>query len=255
VVTGPGFGGVKEMLIPAFAASAAAAGIATLALDFAGFGGSGGMPRQNVDPPAQVEQMIVGLDSLAANPAIDAARLGVWGTSLSGGHALAVATADKRIRCVVAIIPFVGVSETATSDEVVALVAEDTVARAAGQPGGTIPAVGHPGDIAVMTSDGAWEWSETITANAPTWRNEVTLASLLNMSTYTPANMVATIQVPLRAILATDDSITPAALAREALAKAPMLDVAELPDTHFELFTNRLDETIALTTEWWVMHL
>jgi dienelactone hydrolase len=255
VVTGPGFGGVKEMLIPAFADAAAAAGIATLAIDFAGFGASGGMPRQNVDPPAQVEQTRTALDYLSNHRAIDPARLGVWGTSLSGGHALALTESDKRIRCTVAIIPFINTSQTAISDDVLALVVADTASRLLGLPGGTIAAVGHPGDVAVMTTDGAWEWSEATTKDAPSWKNEVTLESLVNMGAYSPGDNLATIDVPVRAILATSDSITPASLARSSLAGIPNLNIVEKPDSHFELFRDRLDETISLTTEWLVKHL
>jgi hypothetical protein len=79
------------------------------------------------------------------------------------------------------LIPFVGASVATISGGVLARVLADTAGRLLGLRGRTIPAVGHPGDVAVMTTDGAWEWSQAITANAPSWRNEVTPAGLVGM--------------------------------------------------------------------------
>lgn len=257
MVTGPGFGGVKEMLIPAFADALAGAGIANLAIDFLGFGESSGEPRQHVDPAAQARQMAAALDWASARPEIDETRLGVWGTSFSGGHALLLAAEYPRLRCVVAIVPFIAAPAESAPEALRAAVAADAVARSAGKPGATIPAVGRPGDVAIMTGDGAWEWSEAVTAGAPTWRNEITLASIPEVMAYRPAASAARIAVPVRAILATDDTITPAAMVREALAAVPELDVVEFPESHFELFgpDKHLDDVIALTAGWAVQHL
>src|SRR5690349_8219715 len=107
VVTAPGFGGVKEMLIPRYAEALASAGIACLAFDYAGFGESDGQPRLHVDPAGQVDAYGAALDALASHPCIDARRLGAWGTSLSGGHTLMAAARDPRVRAAVALIPFI----------------------------------------------------------------------------------------------------------------------------------------------------
>src|SRR4051812_1592375 len=107
VVTGSGFGGVKEMLLPVFCEALAAAGIAVLSIDFAGFGASAGEPRQHVDPVAQVAGLRRGLDYLSTMPGSDPARLGVWGPSRCGAHTLVVAGPDPRVGAAVSIIPFV----------------------------------------------------------------------------------------------------------------------------------------------------
>ena len=36
---------------------------------------------------------------------VDPERIGIWGTSYSGGHVLVVAAVDRRVRCVVAQVP------------------------------------------------------------------------------------------------------------------------------------------------------
>jgi fermentation-respiration switch protein FrsA (DUF1100 family) len=257
VVTGSGFGGVKEMLLPVFAKALAEAGIATLAIDFAGFGASAGTPRQEVDPNAQIADLRRGLTYLAAHPDIDAKRLGVWGPSMCGAHALVIAGTDPRVRAAVSIIPFVKPPEAPPKPSILVALVLDSLRRIIGRPGGMIAVSGNPKDRAVMTTDGALAWIASVSAAAPRFRNEVTLASLLKVGAYHPMRLVgaAGITIPLRTILAEADTITPAAAARSELAAVVDNDVIVFPDTHFELFDTHLSEVIRLTVEWFCRHL
>lgn len=255
VAMAAGFGGVKEMLMPPYAEALNRAGIAVLVFDYANFGGSDGEPRQHMDLDAQQRAYRDALDHLATRPGIDAARLGVFGTSMSGGHALAVAAVDTRVRSTVVLIPFTGLDVAAQPAALVAA-AEDAAGRlAAGEEPQMIASTGRPGDVAAMTSDGAWEWMERMTAGAPSYRNEVTLASLWNLARYRPAEHLAAIATPVHVVLAADDAITPAAAARRELAPVPDLEVVEIPQTHFELFDDHLQETVDLTVGWFTADL
>jgi hypothetical protein len=42
---------------------------------------------------------------LEGRPEVDPARIGLWGTSYAGGHALVLGATDKRVACVVAQVP------------------------------------------------------------------------------------------------------------------------------------------------------
>jgi dienelactone hydrolase len=256
VVTGPGFGGVKEMLIPHFGEALAQAGIATLAVDYAGFGASGGEPRQDVDPRAQIRDLRRGLDHLSRDARIDARRLGIFGTSMSGAHALVIAGTDPRIRAAVVMVPFVRAPTAPPSGQVALALLVDTLRRALRLPSRTIPAAGPPGSHAVMTSDGALEWLERMASGAPTFRIDVTVRSLARVGAYRPMRMLGAgaIRIPLRSIVSTSDSITPAALARAEL-KGVDCDHVEFPGTHFELFDEHLARVIRSTVEWFEQHL
>lgn len=255
VAMAPGFGGVKEMLMPAYAASLAEAGIAVLTFDYANFGGSEGEPRQHMDLDAQQCAYRHALDYLAGRDDIDTTRLGVFGTSMSGGHALALASSDARVRSTVVLIPFTRLDVAAQPVELMAAVEEAAKRMAAGEEPLMIASTGKPGDSAVMTSDGAWAWMEQMSADAPTYRNEVTLASLWNLANYCPAENLSAIATPVHGVLAADDAITPAAAARQALSPIARLDLVEIPQTHFELFADHLQETIDLTTGWFTTDL
>ncbi|HKN89763.1 MAG TPA: alpha/beta fold hydrolase, partial [Acidimicrobiia bacterium] len=86
VVMAHGFSAVKEMYLDSFAEVFAGAGLAALVFDNRNFGGSDGEPRYEIDPWAQVRDYRHAITYLQSMPGIDRDRIGVWGSSYSGGH-------------------------------------------------------------------------------------------------------------------------------------------------------------------------
>lgn len=256
VVTGSGFGGVKEMLLPHFAAALAQAGVATLAIDYAGFGASAGEPRQDLDPQAQIRDLRRGLDYLAADPRMDAARLGAFGPSMCGAHVLVLAGTDPRVKAAVSLVPFVRAPRTPPNPSMGRMILLDVVRSLFGLRSRVVLAAGLPGERAVMTSDGALAWISEVSAHAPSFRNQITVRSLVRLSRYRPMRQLGArgIQIPLRTILSRADGITPASLARAEL-RGVVHDAVEFEGTHFELFAEHLPEVTRLTVDWLVEHL
>ena len=58
-----------------------------------------------VVPHEQLDDLRNALTWLRRQPEIDPERIGAWGVSLGGGHAMFLAAFDKRIKAVVAMIP------------------------------------------------------------------------------------------------------------------------------------------------------
>jgi len=56
--------------------------------DYRGFGKSGGQPRRVVDGKAHVQDWLSAIDAISKRPEVDGQRLGIWGTSYSGGQVL-----------------------------------------------------------------------------------------------------------------------------------------------------------------------
>lgn len=79
------------MYLDSFAELFAGAGLNALAFDNRNFGASDGEPRQEIDLWAQV----------------DAGRIGIWGSSHSGGHVLVVAAIERRVKAVLSQVPLV----------------------------------------------------------------------------------------------------------------------------------------------------
>ena len=147
VVMGGGWCYVKEIVMPHYAEAMVAAGAAVLMFDYRSMGESEGEPRQHIDPWAQIEDYKSAISYVASRPDIDPERIGAWGISYAGGHALIVGATDPRVRCIISNIPVVDGFEnmrrvhgaTRFNDLQKALL-DDRIARAAkGGPGARLP--------------------------------------------------------------------------------------------------------------------
>lgn len=84
-----GYAGIKEHGLEPFARAFAEGGFAVLLHDHRAFGASDGEPRQDVDPWQQITDWRRAISYLESRPEVDADRIGLWGTSYAGGHAIA----------------------------------------------------------------------------------------------------------------------------------------------------------------------
>lgn len=184
-------------------------------------------------------------------------RLGVWGTSLGGAHSLVLAAENKRIKAVVALTAHIYVPVPGLMERVglgIPIIS-DIFWRTMGYPPATLSVTGNPGDKAVMTTDGAMDWITQVTKQAPRYKNEVTLASLLHMVSYNTKSYARRIKCPLLAISAIEDGITPASKIHDALDGMANLEFVDFEGSHFGLFGESLGETVRLTTEFLEKHL
>ena len=101
VVVTHGYGGVKEQYLDRYAEVFAAAGLAVLVYDHRNFGASDGSPRQEVDPMWQVRDYRSAITYAQTRPEVDPKKVGIWGSSFSGGHVLVVGAIDRRVGAVV----------------------------------------------------------------------------------------------------------------------------------------------------------
>jgi dipeptidyl aminopeptidase/acylaminoacyl peptidase len=108
VVMAPGLGGTKDGLLESFAWTFVEHGLAVLVLDYRCFGGSQGLPRHWVAPPRHREDYEAALRFARRElgDCVDASRIGLWGSSFSGGTALVAATGRNDVRAVVAQCPY-----------------------------------------------------------------------------------------------------------------------------------------------------
>jgi fermentation-respiration switch protein FrsA (DUF1100 family) len=107
VLGGGGWLYVKEINLPDYARFAAARGIASLYFDYRNNGESEGDRRQHLDPWEQIADYRNALSFLETDDRFDAKRLGVWGISFAGAHALVLGAIDRRVRCVVSGVPLI----------------------------------------------------------------------------------------------------------------------------------------------------
>jgi dienelactone hydrolase len=132
-----GCAGTKYHGIEPMAAAFAEAGFVVLLHDHRGFGGSGGEPRQDINPWQQITDW----------------RRGLCGTSYAGGHAIVLGATDRRLKAVVAKVPTIdgyasGLPRVAPEvvADLEALFAADERAQPRGEP---------PATQAIVSADAA----------------------------------------------------------------------------------------------------
>ena len=266
VVMAHGYSAVKEQYLDRYAAAFAAAGLAALVFDNRCFGASGGTPRGEVDPVQQVRDYRHAITFARTLPELDRGRVGVWGTSYSGGHALVLGATNRRVRCVVSQVPTisgpVSSSRRTRPDLVPALLARfdaDRDARFAGRPPATIPVAAEDPDApCALPSRDAWAFFKGAEAFAPAWRNEVTLRSAEMAREYEPGTWVARIgPTPLLMLVAKEDTLTPTDLALDAYNRAlEPKELVLLPGGHFDPYTGAgFERSSAAARDWFVRHL
>lgn len=83
--------------------------IACLVYDHRGYGTSDqkdNEPRNEIVPAYQNSDLQDAITYAQSREDIDAAKIGLWGYSYSGGHSLWVAANDRRVKAVIAVAPF-----------------------------------------------------------------------------------------------------------------------------------------------------
>ena len=255
VIMSHGFGAVREMALPRVAETLAASGFAVVIYDHRSFGASTGEPRQEANPWQQVQDMrdVVSFGRLLDD--IDPTRIGLWGTSYSGGHVLVVGAVDRRVACVVSQVPLVSglrtIQRTTPADRLGALRADyyaDREARLRGEPPRYAP-------ISVPGSE-SFAWS-SVAAVGTTYRNEVTLKSWDMFSEYEPWPFIERIApTPLLMILARNDVRTPVddQLAAYATAREPKRLVL-LEGGHYGPYGPGLEDAASAARDWLAEHL
>lgn len=266
VVMAHGFSAVKEMYLDRFAEVFAAAGLNVLVFDNRCFGASDGEPRQEIDPWAQASDYRHAITYASSLPEVDASRIGIWGSSYSGGHVLMVGAIDRRVKAVVCQVPMIS-----GHDNMRALVRADLIAgfrsafegdRAARYTGAApamVPVVSeNPMVAAALPTADSFQWfTETAAGRAPSWRNEVTVRSVEMFTEYEPGTYLPWISpTPLLMLVAREDHLTPAELAIAAFQRAnEPRRLVIMPGGHFDAYVKGFEASSSAARDWFTEHL
>lgn len=266
IVLAHGFSAVKEMYLDKYAEAFATAGLNALVFDNRNFGASDGEPRQEIDPWAQVRDYRHAITYASTLPEVDADRIGVWGTSYSGGHVLVVAAIDRRVKAVVGQVPLVSGHDNVRAlvradflDGLRAGFDADRLARFEGKEPAMLPVVdADPLAPSALPTPDSYKWfTETHDLRAPSWRNEVTLRTVEMFTEYEPVAYIPYISpTPLLLLPAQNDVLTPTHLAIAAYEKAREPKKLQiLPGGHFDAYVDGFDASGPAARDWFVQHL
>lgn len=253
IVMAHGFSAVKEMGLDRYAAAFAAEGFAVVVFDHPCFGASAGTPRQEVHPDRQLRAYRDAITWAQGQRGVDGDRVGVWGTSFSGGHAIVLAATDDRVRAAVAQVPFVCPPAETIPDELREILAIDEEARSRGADPITIPVVtDDPAGFGALSPDPAsFDWFMAQGVHAPNWRNEVTLASIARLFTYRPIDHAAAVDAPVLLIAARHDVLSPFEfVGRARVEMGSHAELVEMDGGHFDVYGPGFGLSSAAATGW-----
>jgi uncharacterized protein len=249
------------------------AGFVAITFDYATFGYSDGWPRHQVKPKRHVNDLKALLHHLQRNKeslSFDVSRLALWGTSMGGGHVLTVAS-DYDILPIKAIVGNVPHVKSAL-ESVLGTLARDpptaftgllniagalfkwTVSQAFTGQTTYIPLHGPPGSAAMMQNPGDDEGYGRlidISTRQSGWSNLVSVGSVAPTLLYRPYNTVQNIKVPTLLVVAENDTLCPAAAARDAISYIQDGRLYSIPNVgHFDVYNGEilhmvLSETLA----------
>lgn len=243
VVMGHGFGGTRDSGLPSFAEAMADAGLDVVLFDYRYFGTSGGEPRQYIDLRGQLDDYHAAIAFARNVDGVDPDRVAVWGVSMSGGHVFAVAADDHRIAAAVSLTPAVdGVAATkaiikrdgiASAAKAMPAALRDLVAARRGAPPVYLPLAGKPGDIAALTAPGAYQ--AYVDLSGPTWRNEFTARTFLDVGRHRPGKRAADVECPMLVQIGDIDQSAPPLTAVDCARKLRRGEVRRYPCDHFDV--------------------
>jgi fermentation-respiration switch protein FrsA (DUF1100 family) len=214
-----------------------------MTLDFRFLGESTGEPRQTVSPFHQRRDLHNALTWLSEHADIDRDRLGIWGTSYSGGHVLQVAAFDRRVKAVVSQVPATDLfrqiqqAPAAHRARLEELIAADRVARFHGLRARTMKLAAPDGEPSLFGKH-SLSWIARNASEHATFRNEVTIASLEEFVQFDPVDYIEAISpTPLLFITASQDRLVSPELIQQAFDRAgPPKKLLTVEGSHYDVY-------------------
>jgi len=259
VIMGHGFAAERVFALPAFAEYFVETGLAVLLFDYRNFGDSEGAPRNWVDPDRHLSDWKAALTHVRALTEIDSDRIGLWGSSFSGGHVLCTA-ADQSVRAVVSQVPYVGSNEpvkiplTFKLKVIFLSVLNRLKLTFTGEPY-WIPVVAQPGELGIMTQPEAKNYWSLI-PDTSDWQNRVPVSILTKIGQYQPINIASRVSCPVLFVVGERDEVTPPEPVCECAKKIDDVEVLSIDCGHFDVYSGDVfNQVVTREAEFLSRHL
>lgn len=254
VVMAHGFAAIREARLDAIAERFAGAGLGVLVFDFRNLGRSEGQPRGLVDIRRQHEDFRAAITYARSLDEVDEQRIGLWGTSFSGAHVLAIGAQDPDVAAIVMQNPHVdgpstwaaGIRSLGPRNTLLMLsaVLRDELQAVIGREPHRVPIVGPPGSAAVFTTPDAEPGFYAILPPNPPWDNTVPARILPRVLSYRVGYKARQVRCPLMVCVCEHDVVTPARPAIRVARRAPRGELKRYPIGHFDLYDGQVLEQV-----------
>jgi pimeloyl-ACP methyl ester carboxylesterase len=237
-----GLAATHDMMLGQYEQHFAASGIATLAFDYRTTGASDGEPRQHISTREQERDVVAALAHLAAHPNVDAARIGLWGTSLGGMNVVRVAAARDDLAVAVVQCPIVHGPGAARKLGLLAslrlgpAIAEDISRRITRRGRRYVPIVGPPGSLAMVTIAGAADgWNSTVPPGGE-FDNRIAASDAMAMVTTSAIRRARDVTAPLLVCVCDRENLMDPRYAELVARRAPRGVARHYDSDHFAIY-------------------
>jgi fermentation-respiration switch protein FrsA (DUF1100 family) len=196
--------------------------------------------------PYQQEDYAAAVEYVRNLKEIDPARIGLWGTSLSGGHVIMIAAQDSNIACVAAQVPLL--DGDAGGMQVIKQIGfwhllkmafghgvRDLVRSWLGLSPHAIPLLGKPGSVAALADAGAWKFFKEFATDD--FINKVCARILIRMDKYHPIKHISRIRCPVLLQVCDKDISLPMKVVEKAEKNlGELAEVIHYPIDHFDIY-------------------
>ncbi len=259
-----GYGGTKYHGLEPMAEAFADAGFVVLLHDHRGLGDSGGELRHDINPWQQISDWRRAISYLQDRPEVDEDRVGLWGTSYAGGHAIVLGATDRRLKAIVAQVPTIDGYASGLRR-----VAPDAVAHLEAQFAADERAQlrGEPPAMQVIVSEDLTKTSSYSATDAVSfylrpvpegvWENKVTLRSTRWARMYTPGDFVERVSpTPLLMLVADHDQIALTDLGLKAYERAlEPKRLVMIKGGHFDPYLSEFNLASSAAIDWFKTYL
>ncbi|MBM7415853.1 MULTISPECIES: alpha/beta hydrolase [Nocardiaceae] len=235
-----GLGSTQDKILPEVAPEFVAAGYDVVTFDYRYWGSSAGQPRNLIDIDSQLEDWRAAVGAARSLPGVDGTQIGLWGTSLSGGHVLSIGSENiPGVRAVVAQAPHVNGIATVSTIPVPALAqltavgTGDLAGSVVGREPIYIPIAAEPGTLGLLPEPGALQGYRTVLGES--FDNRATARTALQIPFYSPNVVAQAGRAPTFIATGRQDNITPPAAARELAARMGAAG-RDYPGGHFDVY-------------------
>ncbi|EMJ8109289.1 alpha/beta hydrolase [Acinetobacter baumannii] len=259
IIMAHGFAGLRQFKLIQYAQRFAQAGYAVILFDYRYWGGSTGKPREMISINSQLVDWKTMIQYASTCKFIDNRRIVLWGTSLSGGYALSLASELKNIQAIMVQIPYVDGAETAKLyplqryPQALKLSSQDYMGSKMGLNPKRLPVVDQYKLCFMPTADSYYGYLSIVNPDYY-WSGEVPARVFFNLMRYRPIQLVRQINIPVLFIAAQHDSLIPIESSREAATNiAPFVSYHEWDMKHFDIYHGSWFEK-AVTTQLEFLH-
>lgn len=262
VVMAHGFGAQRDFGLEPYAEAFSRRGLAVFLFDYRNFGASEGEPRNLVNPWRHLRDWKAAIAYVRSLKEVDGSRLGLWGSSYSGGHVIVTASRDEGVAAISAQVPFVdGFSSAAYTGTRHALQAtaaglKDLSRALTFREPYRVPIVSVPKTFGIMNTPESEPGYMAIVPEDTGWRNECPARAVLELLLYRPIKRARKVRCPAMVILGEKDSLIKPAAVERAASRMREVTLVHLPVGHFDVYTGEWFQKVSETqADFFVRHL